>query len=95
MDTNDHISKVKKREYTFINRAGNPETMQMSRREYLGIYIYAHPKNEMERAFNNEMQNKAEAIRCIRIQSFANRESAFSFPCPTPRFSLSSQRNNQ
>ena len=23
----------------------NPETMQMSRREYLGIYIYAHPKN--------------------------------------------------
>ena len=21
----------------------NPETMQMSRREYLGIYIYAHP----------------------------------------------------
>ena len=24
----------------------NPETMQMSRREYLGIYIYAHPKNE-------------------------------------------------
>ena len=28
----------------------NPETMQMSRREYLGIYIYAHPKNEMEQA---------------------------------------------
>ena len=40
----------------------NPETMQMSRREYLGIYLYAHPKNEMERAFNNEMLNKAEAI---------------------------------
>lgn len=33
----------------------NPETMQMSRREYLGIYIYAHPKNEMEREFNNDM----------------------------------------
>lgn len=44
----------------------NPETMQMSRREYLGIYIYAHPKNEMEREFNNDMLNKAEAIRCIR-----------------------------
>lgn len=29
----------------------NPETMQMSRQEYLGIYIYAHPKNEMEREF--------------------------------------------
>ena len=25
----------------------NPETMQMSRREYLGIYIYARPKTEM------------------------------------------------
>lgn len=45
----------------------NPETIQMSRREYLGIYLYAHPKNEMERAFNNEMLNKAEAIRCIRV----------------------------
>ena len=47
----------------------NPETMQMSRREYLGIYIYAHPKSEMEREFNNDMLNKAEAIRCIRVQS--------------------------
>ena len=45
----------------------NPETMQMSRREYLGIYIYAHPKNEMERELNNDMLNKAEAIRCIRV----------------------------
>ena len=34
----------------------NPETMQMSRREYLGIYIYAHPKNEMEREFNNGIE---------------------------------------
>ena len=40
----------------------NPETMQMTRREYLGIYLYAHPKNEMERSFNNDMLNKAEAI---------------------------------
>ena len=55
----------------------NPETMQMSRREYLGIYIYAHPKNEMERAFNNEMLNKAEAIRCIRVQSLINEEFGF------------------
>ena len=55
----------------------NPETMQMSRREYLGIYLYAHPKNEMERAFNNEMLNKAEAIRCIRVQSLINEEFGF------------------
>lgn len=55
----------------------NPETMQMSRREYLGIYLYAHPQNEMERAFNNEMLNKAEAIRCIRVQSLINEEFGF------------------
>ena len=54
-----------------------PETMQMSRREYLGIYIYAHPKNEMEREFNNDMLNKAEAIRCIRVQSLINEEFGF------------------
>lgn len=55
----------------------NPKTMQMSRREYLGIYIYAHPKNEMEREFNNDMLNKAEAIRCIRVQSLINEEFGF------------------
>ena len=55
----------------------NPETMQMSRREYLGIYIYAHPKNEMERQFNNDMLNKAEAIRCIRVQLLVNEEFGF------------------
>ena len=55
----------------------NPETMQMSRREYLGIYIYAHPKNEMEREFNTDMLNKAEAIRCIRTQSLINEEFGF------------------
>ena len=52
----------------------HPETMIMSRREYLGIYIYARPKNEMEREFNNDMLMKAEAIRCIRVQSLINEE---------------------
>ena len=55
----------------------NPETMQMSRREYLGIYIYASPKNELEREFNNDMLNKVEAIRCIRVQSLINEEFGF------------------
>ena len=35
----------------------------MSRREFLGIYIYAKPKNEQQRMFNQEMLNKAEAYR--------------------------------
>lgn len=55
----------------------NPETMQMTRRVYLDIYLYAHPKNEMERSFNNDMLNKAEAIRCIRVQSLINEEFGF------------------
>jgi len=55
----------------------NPETMTMSRREYLGIYIYANPKNELERNFNIEMLNKAEAIRCIRVTSLINEEFGF------------------
>lgn len=55
----------------------NPETMQMTRQEYLGIYLYAHPKNEMERSFNNDMLNKAEANRCIRVQSLINEEFGF------------------
>lgn len=33
----------------------NPETMQLTRREYLGIYIFAKPRNEMERDFNRQM----------------------------------------
>ena len=49
----------------------------MSRREYLGIYIYANPKNELERNFNIEMLNKAEAIRCLRVTSLINEEFGF------------------
>lgn len=55
----------------------HPETMKMSRREYLGIYIYEKPKNELERDFNIDMLNKAEAIRCIRVQSLINEEFGF------------------
>ena len=52
----------------------DPKTMRNHRREYLGIYIYAHPKNEMEREFNFDMLNKAELIRCRRTQSIINNE---------------------
>ena len=55
----------------------NPYTMKMSRREFLGIYIYAKPKDEQQRMFNQDMLNKAEAIRCIRVQSLINEEFGF------------------
>ena len=66
----------------------NPYTMKMSRREFLGIYLYAKPRNEQQRMFNQEMLNKAEAIRCIRVQSLINRSSASSIR--TNRRSISS-----
>lgn len=59
----------------------NPYTMKMSRREFLGIYIYAKPKNEQQRMFNQDMLNKAEAIRCIRVQSLINEEFGFLVVC--------------
>jgi hypothetical protein len=55
----------------------DPYNMEMRRREYLGIYIYAKPRTEMEKEFNNEMLMKAEAIRSMRVQSIVNEEFGF------------------
>lgn len=54
-----------------------PETMKMTRREYLGIYIFAKPHNEMEREFNRQMLEKAEAICCLRVTSLINEKFDF------------------
>ncbi len=55
----------------------NPHTNKMTRRETLGILIYENPTNEMQRRFNQEMEEKAEAIRCIRYQSLVNEQFGF------------------
>lgn len=55
----------------------NPETMKMTRREYLGIYIYAKPCNETQQDFNCQMLEKAEAIRCLRVASLINEKFDF------------------
>ena len=55
----------------------NPHTNRMSRRETLGIYIYASPKNERERQFNASMEEKAEAIRCRRFEQLLNEKFDF------------------
>lgn len=55
----------------------NPETMKMTRRECLGIYIYAKPCNEMQYDFNCQMLEKAEAIRCRRVTSLINEKFDF------------------
>ena len=51
--------------------------MKMTRREYLGIYIYAKPANDIERNFNRQMLEKAEAIRCLRVTSLINEKFDF------------------
>ena len=61
----------------FYPAVRNPKTMKMSRREFLGIYIYANPKNQTEHNFNKDMLMKAEGIRCIRVQSLINEQFGF------------------
>ena len=55
----------------------NPYTMKMSRREFLGIYIYAKPKNEQQRMFNQDMLNKAE-LSTSPVGSMVKLENLFN-----------------
>jgi hypothetical protein len=45
--------------------------------ESLGIYIYAKPKNQRERDYNDRMREKAEALRCRRFESIVNERYDF------------------
>jgi len=55
----------------------DPETMKMKRWESMGIYIYERPRTDIEKEYNYEMLQKAEAIRSIRTQSIINEEFGF------------------
>ena len=52
-------------------------TMKVQRHESLGIYIYTKPKNQRERDYNDNMTEKAEAIRCRRFESIVNERYDF------------------
>lgn len=52
-------------------------TMKVVRHESLGIYIYAKPKNQRERDYNERMTEKAEALRCRRYESIVNERYDF------------------
>ena len=52
-------------------------TMKVIRHESLGIYIYSKPKNQCERDYNDNMTEKAEAIRCRRFESIVNERYDF------------------
>lgn len=42
----------------------HPKTGKPTRREYLGIYIYANPSEKFEVEFNKTMLRNAELIKC-------------------------------
>lgn len=55
----------------------DPETMKLVYKEFLGIYIYQNPQNQIERDYNVEVLQKAEGIRSIRVQAVINEEFSF------------------
>lgn len=50
----------------------NPETGQRVTRYSLGIYLYANPRNKREKLYNEQLREKAEAVRCQVYQSIVN-----------------------
>ena len=56
----------------------NPRTGEMSRREYLGIYLVKNPRTSLERRCNNEKLEQAEAIRAERELSIMKEQFGFA-----------------
>ena len=52
-------------------------TMKVQRHESLGFYIFAKPKNQRERDYNERITEKAEALRCRRYESIVNERYDF------------------
>ena len=52
-------------------------TMKVQRHESLGIYIFAKPKSQREKDYNERMTEKAEALRCRRYESIVNERYDF------------------
>lgn len=61
----------------FYPEIRNPKTGKMTRREYLGIYIYANPKEKFQMEFNKTMMRNAELIKCRRIESIVCEDFGF------------------
>ena len=55
----------------------NPKTGKLSRREYLGLYIYTNPAEKFQQEYNRSILQKAELIKCRRIESIINEEFGF------------------
>ena len=55
----------------------HPKTGKPTRREYLGIYIYANPTEKFQIEYNKSMIRNAELIKCQRSMSIINEEFGF------------------
>ena len=55
----------------------NPHIKKMSRREFLGLYLYAEPKDKFEVDYNEEIMLKARGIRAKRELAIINEEFGF------------------
>ena len=55
----------------------NPHIKKMSRREFLGLYLYDEPKDRFERDYNEEIMLKARGIRATRELAIINEEFGF------------------
>jgi len=55
----------------------NPRTMEMSRREYLGIYLIQKTRSAADRSVNAEKLRQAEAVRAQREISIFNEQFGF------------------
>ncbi len=55
----------------------HPKTGRLTRREYLGIYIYENPAEKFEMEFNKTMLRNAELIKCKRTEAIINEEFGF------------------
>lgn len=55
----------------------NPKTGKMSRREYLGFYIYTNPTEKFQQEYNRSILQKAELLKCRRTESIINEEFGF------------------
>lgn len=55
----------------------NPKTGKLSRREYLGFYIYTNPTEKFQQEYNRSILQKAELVKCRRTESIINEEFGF------------------
>ena len=55
----------------------NPKTGKETRREFLSIYIYSKPKDIIEKEYNKEKRDTADAIRGLREIAIKNHEFGF------------------